>query len=387
MISILAGIFIGRNPDIKDQEVRKRYGMLCSIVGIAFNILLFAFKELAGFITGSMAIVADGFNNLSDAGSSFLTMLGYKFAGAEPDTEHPFGHGRIEYVMGLIVSIVIIIVGIELFQNSFDKLLHPEAVEVSLAAGIILVISILIKIYMYIYNSAIAKKIDSSAMQATAADSLSDVLSTTVVLVSMIILYLTGRNVDAVCGLAVSLFIMYQGCMSAKETIEPLLGQPPKMEFVDDVYRIIAEHKEILGTHDLVVHDYGPGRVMMSIHAEVDGEGDIYELHDCIDLIERELHDRLGCEAVIHMDPINKNDEVTEKMKKRVLTIVQAIDAELTIHDFRMVPGNTHTNLIFDVVVPPKFGMHPSELKKRIEKDIQAMGTYIAVVQVDQKYV
>ena len=387
MISILANIFIGKEANVRSTEVRKKYGMLCSIVGIAFNILLFILKELAGYMTGSMAIIADGFNNLSDAGSSFLTMLGYKFAGAEPDTEHPFGHGRIEYVMGLIVSILIIIVGLELFQTSFDKLLHPEEVEVSVLAGAILVISILIKLYMYIYNSSIARMIDSTAMQATATDSISDVLSTGVVLVSMIILYLTGKNVDAVCGLAVSLFIIYQGCMSAKETIEPLLGQPPEMGFVDEVYRIVGEHKEILGTHDLVVHDYGPGRVMMSLHAEVDGDGDIYKLHDCIDLIERELHDRLGCEAVIHMDPINKNDAETEEMKERVLTVVRSINEELTIHDFRMVPGTTHTNLIFDVVVPPKFKMSPSELKKRIEADISAMGSYCAVVRVDQKYV
>lgn len=387
MISILERIFIGKNKDIHNPEIRQKYGMMCSIVGIFLNILLFSFKELAGMMTGSVAIVADGFNNLSDAGSSFLTMIGYKFAGEEPDTEHPFGHGRIEYLMGLIVSILIIMVGVELFRTSIIKIITPEEIETSLTAGIILTVSILVKLYMYSYNLSLSRKIDSTAMHATAMDSVSDALSTTVVLASMIVHYITGKNVDGICGLLVAIFIIYGGASSVKDTIAPLLGQPPTREFVDDVKRIVMEHPTIIGMHDLVVHDYGPGRVMISLHAEVSGDDDIYKLHDCIDKVERELKAKLGCEAVIHMDPVHIGDKQREKMQCRIMTLLKGIDPLITIHDLRIEEGENVTVLSFDVVVPPKFKKQPSVVKKLVEEEIRTLGAYEAVVEVDQSLV
>lgn len=387
MISILERIFIGKDKDVRDPVIRQKYGVLCSVVGIIFNILLFGFKELAGMITGSVAIVADGFNNLSDAGSSLLTMIGYKCAGEEPDTEHPFGHGRIEYIMGLVVSILIILVGVELLHTSINKIITPEKVETSLEAGIILLVSILVKLYMFSYNLSISRKIDSAAMHATAMDSISDALSTTVVLASMIVLYITGKSIDGICGLFVAIFIIYGGTTSVKDTVAPLLGQPPTREFVDDVSRIVMKNPKILSMHDLVVHDYGPGRVMISLHAEVSGNEDIFELHDHIDKTERDLKNKLGCEAVIHMDPVHVGDVQRIEMEERVMTLLQSIDPQISIHDLRIEKTEISTVLSFDVVVPPKFKKHPSEVKKLVEEEIKTLGAYEAVVQVDQSLV
>ena len=370
MISLLAGIFIKNRENLHDQQVRQAYGTLCSIVGICFNIFLFAGKFFAGTITGSVAITADAFNNLSDAGSSIITLIGFRVAGQEPDTEHPFGHGRIEYIAGLIVSILIILMGFELAKSSIAKIIHPEAVDTSMAAFIILAVSIAVKAYMYYYNHSTGQKIDSSAMKATAMDSFSDSLATTVVLISMLITKFTGLNVDAFGGIAVSLFIIYTGINAAKDTLSPLLGQPPTREFVGQVLSIVLSHKEIVGTHDLVVHDYGPGRVMISLHAEVPGNGNIFELHDVIDQAENELHEKLGCEAVIHLDPIAVDDAAVKEMKERVMALVREIDTKITIHDFRMVQGPTHTNLVFDMVVPPKFRLSGSEVKGLMEKKV-----------------
>lgn len=389
MISLLARIFIKNRDDVHDPDVRSAYGTLCSIVGICFNVLLFAGKFFAGTVTGSVAITADAFNNLSDAGSSIITLIGFRFAGQEPDTEHPFGHGRIEYLAGLLVSLLIIIMGFELAKSSVAKIIHPESVDTSAVAFVILIVSIAVKAYMFFYNSSTAKRIDSAAMNATAMDSFSDSMATSVVLITMIIAKFTGLNLDAFGGIAVSLFILYTGFSAAKETISPLLGQPPTREFVQQVLDIVLSHKEIVGTHDLVVHDYGPGRVMISLHAEVPGNGNIFELHDVIDCAETELHDKLGCEAVIHMDPIAVDDEAVSAMKARVIKLVHEIDEKITIHDFRMVQGPTHTNLVFDMVVPPKFHLSGSEVKEQMEEKVRDLqdGNYYAVIKVDQMYV
>ncbi len=389
MITLLSKVFIKNRNDVHDPSVRQAYGMLCSIVGIIFNILLFAGKFTAGTLTGSVAVTADAFNNLSDAGSSIITLIGFNFAGHEPDTEHPFGHGRIEYLAGLMVSLLIIIMGFELAKSSVAKLIHPSAVDTSALAFIILAASILVKSYMFFYNSSTGKKIDSAAMKATAMDSFSDSIATAVVLVSMIITKFTGVNIDAAGGIAVSLFILRTGFLAARDTLNPLLGQPPTKEFVEQVLDIVLAHKEIVGTHDLVVHDYGPGRVMISLHAEVPGNGDIFELHDVIDCAENELHDRLGCEAVIHMDPIAVDDEAVSCMKERVMVLVREIDPKITIHDFRMVQGPTHTNLVFDMVVPPKFRMPGHQVKEIMEQKVRGMqdGNYYAVIKIDQMYV
>ncbi len=384
MVSLLTRIFIKDYKNLKDPKVRRDYGILTAVVGIVLNSFVFTIKAIAGFTTGSVAIVADGFNNLSDAGSSFLSMLGYSLSGKEPDADHPFGHGRIEYIMGLIVSIMIIVVGFELMTSSVDKIIHPSEIKPSILSCIILVTSILIKLYMYFYNKSISRKIDSAAMAATAADSLSDCVATSLVLISMLVLYLSGKNIDGISGVLVALFIIYEGINAAKDTISPLLGQPPSREFVDDVLRIINEYPEVIGTHDLVVHDYGPGRRMLSVHAEVSGDRDIYELHNVIDRIERKLSEKLGCEAVIHMDPVNVNDEKSARLAERVLTLVKSIDPEMSIHDFRMVEEDGRSKLIFDVLVPPSCDLHPSGVERIVKEEVKLLGNYEAVVKMDR---
>ena len=340
MITILSGLFIKNRDQFGDSDVRRAYGMLCSIVGIALNVFLFAGKYLAGVISGSIAITADAFNNLSDAGSSFISLVGFKFSGMKADADHPFGHGRIEYVSGFGVSMVIILMGIELFKTSIEKIFHPEPVETGALAVGILVVSICVKGYMCFYNRAVGKKIQSETMKATAMDSMSDSIATTAVLISMAVAHVTGIS-----------------------------------------------HPEILGIHDLVVHDYGPGRRMISLHGEVSGDCDIFEIHDVIDRIEKELKEKLGCEAVIHMDPIVVNNEAINETKKEVVDMINEHFPGVTIHDFRMIQGPTHTNLIFDAVVPFQYGKTNEEVKQGIEKLIsEKWDDYYAVIQAEQSY-
>lgn len=386
MVHILSRIFI-RN--VEGEEQRKGYGTLCSILGIVLNILLFAGKYFAGVISGSVAITADAFNNLSDAGSSFITLIGFVFAGKEPDPEHPFGHGRFEYVSGFVVAGIILLMGYELFTGSIEKIIHPVAIDTSNVAIGILIVSILVKIYMAFYNYQVGKEIESSAMKATATDSLMDSIATTVVLASMLVMRLAGYNVDGICGVVVSLFIFYAGYNAAKETLDPLLGNAPDKEFVEQIESIVMAHEGICGIHDLVVHDYGPGRKMISLHAEVPGDGDIFELHDLIDCIERELKQKLYCETVIHMDPIETDNEEVKRIRAIVAEQIKDIHKDITIHDFRMVTGPTHTNLIFDAVKPYDMKMSDEELRKSIEVLVEEIEgeQYFAVVEIDQSYV
>ena len=388
MITLLSRILIKDYKDYKNPEVRRKYGMMTSIVGICLNILLFAGKYFAGMISGSIAIMADAFNNLSDAGSSFMTLVGFKFSGMKPDKEHPFGHGRFEYVAGLAVSMAIILMGFELFKTSINKVMNPTEVNMDGLAMGILVVSICVKIYMAVYNLTTSKKIESAAMKATGMDSLSDSVSTTVVLVSAIVSKVFQWNIDGYCGIMVALFILYAGFNAAKETISPLLGTAPSKELVEEIQSIVMAHEEIVGIHDLIVHDYGPGRMIISLHGEVSGDEDVFVLHDVIDCIERELGDKLNCEAVIHMDPIAVNDELVNATKAEVETIVKGLDEGLSIHDFRMVTGTTHTNLIFDILVPYGLKMEDAEIKKSVEERILAhWGNYYAVIKVDKSYV
>lgn len=387
MISLLSKIFIKENGEITHQ-IRKAYGSLCSIVGICLNVLLFAIKYFAGTISGSIAITADAFNNLSDAGSSFITLVGFWYAGKKPDLEHPFGHGRFEYVSGFVVSMAILLMGAELVKTSVDKIIHPQQIDTGTLALVILVISIAVKIYMAFYNKKIGKRIGSAAMEATSLDSLSDTVATTVVLVSMLVMRFTGVNIDGICGVLVAVFILYAGYNAAKETLSPLLGKVPEPEFVQQIEKIVMAHEGVLGTHDLIVHDYGPGRVMISLHAEVPGNGDIFVLHDEIDLIERELKEKLGCEAVIHMDPIEVNNEVINNARKRLTEQLKKIEKTLTIHDFRMVTGPTHTNLIFDVVVPYSIKLSDKEITEQVQEQVRQLdSSYIAVINIDKSYV
>ena len=389
MISILSRIFIKNSKDTKNPVVRQAYGMLCGALGIALNIFLFMVKFLAGQLSGSIAITADAFNNLSDAGSSVITLFGFKMAGQKPDSDHPFGHGRIEYISGLLVSIIILIMAFELFKSSVDKILHPQAVEASTLVLVILILSICVKVYMYLYNRSVSRKIDSAAMMATAKDSISDSIATVVVLLTTLLANLTEIQADGWCGLLVAAFVFYAGFSAAKDTISPLLGQPPEPEFVKRIEEIIMEYKDqgVIGIHDLVVHNYGPGRVMLSVHVEVPSTGDILVLHDMIDLIEHRLGNELGCSAVIHMDPICLDDEKTNEMKQKVAGIVSRMEGNVSFHDFRIVQGPTHTNLIFDVVVPFDYKMTDSEVMKYLQDKISELDeNYFAGIEVDKAY-
>ena len=388
MITLLSGIFIKNRDQTENGEVRRAYGMLCSLVGIGLNVILFAGKYLAGVISGSIAITADAFNNLSDAGSSFITLVGFKFSGMKADAGHPFGHGRIEYISGFGVSMIIILMGAELFKSSVEKILHPEPVAAGTLSMVILVASIAVKLYMCLYNRSIGKKIGSEAMKATAMDSLSDSAATTAVLLSMGVTYVTGKNIDGWCGLLVAGFVLYAGYSAARDTLNPLLGEPPSAEFVEEIKSTVMAHPEILGIHDLVVHDYGPGRRMISLHGEVSGDCDIFEIHDVIDRIEKELNQKLGCESVIHMDPIEVNNKTVEETKAVLVNRLKERYPEISIHDFRMVQGPTHTNLIFDAVVPFGFPLSNDEVREGIERLVdETWENYFAVVQVEQSYV
>lgn len=388
MIGLLAGIFIKNRKDTGEGAMRRAYGMLCSIVGIGLNVLLFAGKYLAGTASGSIAITADAFNNLSDAGSSLITLVGFRFAGMKADVDHPFGHGRIEYLSGFGVSMVVLLMGFELLKTSIEKIAAPEPVEAGLLPVTILIVSIAVKLYMAFYNRAIGKRIGSDAMMATALDSLSDSAATAAVLISMIIQVTTGLPVDGWCGCLVACFVLWAGYQAARDTLNPLLGEPPSKELVSEIRRIVMSHEEIVGIHDLVVHDYGPGRLMISLHGEVPGNGDIFVLHDVIDCAEKELNRELGCEAVIHMDPIEVNNEKVMSLRGQVAELVARMFPGVTIHDFRMVQGPTHTNLIFDVVVPAGFEVPMDAVKKGVEEGIsRRWENHFAVIEVEQSYV
>lgn len=388
MVTFLAKFWIKNYRDTENPSVREAYGILCSIVGIVLNLLLFAGKYLAGILSGSLAIMADALNNLSDAGSSVVTLIGFRFAGRRPDRDHPFGHGRYEYIAGLVVSFLILLMGIELGKSSIDKIFHPESMEGGWLVILILAVSIAVKFYMHRYNRKIGERIDSSAMKATAMDSLSDSVATAVVLLCTILYQVTEWNLDGWGGGLVALFIIYTGISSIRDTLSPLLGQAPDPEYVHQIECIVKAHPEILGIHDMVVHDYGPGHRLISLHGEVSGDGDIYVLHDVIDRIEQELHEKMGCEAVIHMDPIAADDDHVNAMRDKTQKLLQQWDSRISIHDFRMVEGPTHTNLIFDAVVPQDLAETEEEAKDRIRQIIKQLGEeYQAVVRIDRFYV
>lgn len=389
MISLFAKLFIKDYQNTTDVKVRQAYGVLCGAVGIGLNTLLFAGKFLAGFFSGSIAITADAFNNLSDAGSSIITLVGFKMSGQNPDKDHPFGHGRIEYITGLLVAVAILIMGFELVKSSVEKIFHPEEITSSPMIIIILLFSILVKLYMALYNKRVSRLIDSAAMNATAKDSLSDTLSTTVVLITTLIAHFTQVSLDGYCGVLVGIFVFWAGISAARDTISPLLGQPPSPEFVERITEIIMSYEPqgVLGIHDLVVHDYGPGRIMLSVHVEVPAAGDIVVLHDMIDGIEHRLRAELKCAAVIHMDPVSNDDVRTQEIKEQVAEIIRGMEGNIHFHDFRIVSGPTHTNIIFDVEVPYGYAKKDSEVEEYLKEAIHKLdSTYFAVIEVDKAY-
>lgn len=372
----------------RDPDVRERYGLLAGSVGIILNLLLSAGKFFAGLVTGSISITADAFNNLSDAGSSVVTLVGFRLAGQKADNDHPFGHGRIEYLAGLLVALLILLVGFELGKTSLEKIIHPETVGFSVVSTVILAVSIAVKLWMSLFNRQLSKRIGSAAMAATATDSLSDVVATSAVLLGAVVGKLTGVSIDGWVGMLVAVFILRAGWGAAKDTIDPLLGQSPDPELVKEIERTVLAHGEVVGIHDLVIHDYGPGRSMMSFHAEVPMNADIMEAHDVIDRIERELMGKFKILTSIHMDPIATNDERVNRIRERVIQLVKGVYPTLTIHDFRMTDGPHHTNLIFDVVAPHDCTLSDEALNDAIVQCIKKENKrYFAVIQVDHAFI
>ncbi len=387
MISILRRLFI-REDRLSPADLRSAYGILCGMVGIFLNICLFVGKYVAGVISGSISITADAVNNLSDAGSSIITLAGFKFGSRKADKEHPFGHGRYEYISGLAVSVIILLVGYELLRTSIGKIISPEPVEAGIVSVCILIASILVKFYMFFYNRTIGKKLDSPAMQATAADSLNDCIATGVVLLCMLINLFTNVNVDGWGGLFVAAFILYAGFNSARETLSPLLGKAPEPEVIAQIEKIALGYPEILAVHDLVVHDYGPGRLMVSLHAEVSGKDDIYHLHDIIEHAEADINKAVSCESVIHMDPVETDNEEVTRTKELVAEAAKSIHPEITIHDFRMVRCSDYVNLIFDAVLPFESGLRKKEFRADMQKACEErVGKCNLVMKIDHPYV
>lgn len=388
MIHLLSAIFIKNRRNYSSLRCVRHTARFCGAVGIGLNLLLFLGKWIAGTLSHSIAITADAFNNLSDAGSSIITLIGFRISGQKPDPEHPFGHGRMEYISGLLVSVAILIMGFELVKSSVEKIIHPEAIDSSPVILGILAASILVKLYMFYYNRSVSAKIDSAAMRATAMDSLSDTVSTALVLAATVISQFTGLLLDGWFGVLVGIFILYTGGSTLKETMDLLLGRPPKKEFIKEIREIVISHPLIYDIHDLIVHDYGPGRLMISLHAEVDAQGDIQAIHEQIDHIEHELQEKLHCSATIHMDPIVTNDTEVLEMKEKVKQIVHDFDPSFSMHDFRMVKGTTRTNLIFDVSVPSGTKTTDNQIVNELKNRIHEIpgSKYFAVIQVDHEY-
>ena len=390
MIKLLSRIFIKDYNNYESPAVRSSYGVLCGGFGIFLNILLFIGKFLAGTLAKSVSITADAFNNLADAGSSIITLLGFRLARQKPDTKHPFGHGRIEYIAGLLVSAAIILMGFELAKSSISKIISPEPIEFSVLTAAILVCSILVKLYMVFYNKSIGTKIKSATLGATALDSCSDCIATSVVLVSSLIAHFFKINIDGYCGVLVAAFVIYSGIRALQETITPLLGQAPDREFIERIQKLIEEFPEITGIHDLIVHDYGPGRLMISLHAEmpVYEDSDIFAMHDIIDNAERLLSKELECLVTIHLDPTRSNDEKVAELKAKTVNVLHGISPELSLHDFRVVPGPTHTNLIFDVVIPFDLKLKEDEITEKLNSAVSEWddAKYYVVASFDRPY-
>ncbi len=355
MTDFLVNKFIKDSTNIESTEVRTRYGMLASVVGIFCNVLLFSVKLTIGLILSSLAVTADAFNNLSDAASSIISFIGVKMAGKPADAEHPFGHGRIEYIAALIVSFLVIEVGFTFFKSSISKILHPEEISFDLVPFVILILSILIKLWMAFFNNKLGKRIDSKVMLATAADSLGDVITTSATVLSIIICHFTSINVDAIAGLIVSAIVIWSGISIAKDTLEPLIGERVPAELYQKITDIVESYDGIVGTHDLIVHNYGPNRSMATIHAEVPNDINIDVSHEIIDKIERDVKKDLNILLVIHMDPVEMRDEEVLSLREKTSRIVHALDPELNFHDFRVLKENEQRNLIFDLVVPDSY--------------------------------
>ncbi len=385
MTNLLVRLFIPNSDQIEEPAVRGAYGTLAGIVGIFCNLVLFAAKLLIGTISGSVSITADAINNLSDASSSIMTLIGFRLAQKPEDAEHPYGHARIEYLTGLGVAALILVIGVQLAKNSFAKILHPEPVDFSIALVVVLALSIGVKLWLALFNWSLGKKISSTSLTATAADSRNDVISTGAVLLAAIVAHFSGLNLDGYIGLLVALFILYSSVGIAKETISPLLGAPADEELCRMVkHDVLHYDSRILGVHDLMVHDYGPGQTFASIHVEVDHKEDVIEIHNMIDNIERLFLEQHRIHLTIHYDPIVTDDAEVSRMREKVGEVLHAIDPRLGFHDFRMVSGPDHTNLIFDVVLPYELRSRQEDIRRQLQEALQDPGTtYYLVLTFD----
>lgn len=387
MTNFLVRTFVKDHENIKDPRTRESYGTLSSIVGIVCNILLFVLKYVMGTLSNSIAVVSDAFNNLSDSASCIVTLLGYKISAKPADKDHPFGHGRMEYLTSLIIAAVILVMGIELLKDSVGKLFHPEEVKFSLIVIISLVASVGVKLWMSAFNTALGKKINSTVMLATAKDSRSDVIATAATIVSVVASLFTSLPIDGLMGIVVSVFILKAGYEIIKDTVDELLGKPADAETVKEITDIVCKDERIIGVHDMIIHNYGPGNMIGSCHAEVRSSEDFIAAHDLIDRIERDVYKNLKIAMTIHMDPIEIDDENINFCRQLVLNAVNSIDNVLKIHDFRTVTGETHTNLIFDIVIPFGFKHTDSEIKQMIDEQLSKEDTkYYTVITFDHDY-
>ena len=388
MGELLARIFIKDKDNVTDPKIRSAYGRMCSIVGIVCNVILCGFKMLVGFLSGSVAITADAINNLSDASSSIISLLGFKLSEKPADDEHPYGHGRYEYLSALTVAALVLVIGFEMAGSSLDKILHPSHVEFGLFPVIVLIASILVKLWMALFNNKIGKRINSATLIATAKDSRNDVISTAAVLASAVISHFTSLQLDGWMGMAVALFILYSAYGLIVDSISPLLGDPPSAELVNSINEKILSYPGVLDTHDLIIHDYGPGRKFASVHVEMAAEANVLESHDIIDNIERDLSEEFGMLTSIHYDPVITSDPRIDVLKSDILESLAELDEGITMHDLRIVPGNSHTNVIFDCVLPRSSKMSEGEFKSYVSKKVaKNHASHYCVITVDRSFV
>ena len=386
MTDFILKLFVKNYDDKKDPAVRLRCGMATSIIGIVVNLFLAAFKLVAGILSGAISITADAVNNLSDAGSQVVSLITFKISAKPADREHPFGYARIEYVASMIVSFLILFVSVSLFSESVQKILNPTETDYGVLVMVILAVSVLAKLWLFFFGRSVGKKLNSDVIRASATDSLSDAGATFAVLVSAIIARLSGFDIDGYMGVIVAVIIFIAGIKVLNETKNSILGSAPEPEVVEGIKDIVKEYPQILGVHDMVVHNYGPGNTICSFHAEVDGKVDVFETHDCIDNVERRLYTDMGIRATIHMDPIVTDDEKVSYLRAKVSDVVKEIDERLTIHDFRYVEGITHSNLIFDVTVPFEIKEDNERIKELVSDKISEIDpNYFAVITIDRE--
>jgi len=386
LTNLLCRRFVKNHDNPTDPAVRLNYGRLAGITGIVCNLLLCGLKLLAGMLSGSLAMIADAFNNLSDAGSAIVTLIGFRLAGAPPDKDHPFGHGRMEYLSAMGVAVLIIIAGFELATSAIDKMLHPSATAFNPVAVAILAVSIAIKLWMALFHRRIGKLIRSDALMAAGTDSRNDVICTSVVLVCAVAARFTTLPLDGYVGMAVALFVIWSGFSVIRDTVSPLLGQAPDPELVENIQQTVLGYEGVVGIHDLIVHDYGPGRVIVSLHAEVPEDQPITKSHDVIDNIEMELMERYHILACIHLDPVDTDNPETLRLKEQAIALMNGVDEGLTLHDFRVVNGDTHTNLLFDLVVPHTC-KNPEEMARRMRDAVHNSDPHLyAVIKVEYSY-